>query len=220
MKQPDSSSPQIIQDEKAAQLLIDLEQAKWVLPFMAEERSVSEVARELGMAVDAMTYRAKRCLKLGILKEVRKEARKGRAITYYKAAPAFFIPVQAIPNQTTEDLFMRSDAPMRQQIAQSMTKALYESTSFQNWGVLVQRDPQGNAQLGLTPPNTDWGFEQLLDASAPALLSSWMPLELEFKDAKALQAELFELIAKYAQKGGSQTYLMGLALAPTEGSPP
>ena len=216
MKQPNSSSPKIVDEEKAAQLLVDLEQVKLVLPFMGQERSISEVAKDLDMAVDAMTYRVKRFVKLGLLEETRKEARKGRAITYYCAASAFFVPVKSIPNQTTEELFLHSDVGMRHTIAKSMTKALYESTSFENWGVLVQKSPDGKPSLGLTPPSADWGFEKLLDASAPALLSSWMPLSLEFEDAKALQADLFQLIGKYASKQGSQDYLLGLALAPVE----
>lgn len=214
MKQENSSSPKVIQHEKAAQLLVDIEQVKIVLPFMGQERSISQVAKELNLAVDAMTYRVKRFVKLGILEEVRKEARKGRAIAYYQAASAFFVPVKAIPNQTTEGLFEQADSLMRQQIAKSMTEALYNAVSFQDWGVLVTRDPSGNPQLGLTPPSADWDFANLLAPDAPALLSSWMPLKLEFEDAKALQAELFTLIGKYAQKQGSQSYLLGLALAP------
>ncbi|MCA9838990.1 MAG: hypothetical protein KC422_18890 [Trueperaceae bacterium] len=214
MEQENSSSPRLIQEEKAAQLLLDLEQLELVLPFMGQERNIADVAKELDMAVDAMTYRVKRLVKLGILSESRKKARKGRAITYYQTDSAFFVPVKIIPNQTTEDLFLRSDVLMRKQIAQSMTRALYEAVSFENWGVLIQRDVTGHPQLGLTPPGSEWRFDRLLEPDAPALLSSWMPLKLEFEDAKALQADLFELIGKYAQKQGSQTYLLGLSLAP------
>ena len=216
MKQVSSSSPRVVQNEKAAQLLVDVEQLKLVLPFMGQERKISEVAKELGLAVDAMTYRVKRFVKLGILEEVRQEARKGRAISYYRAASAFFVPVRVIPNQTTEDWFMQVDTTMRQKVAKSMTSALYEAVPFQDWGVLVGRDPDGSPQLGLTPPSADWGFENLLEPTAPALLSSWTPLKLDFADAKALQKDLFELIGTYAQKQGSSDYLLGLALAPDE----
>jgi DNA-binding MarR family transcriptional regulator len=196
MKHENSSSPKVIHHEKAAQILVDIEQIKVILPFMGQERSISEVARELNLAIDAMTYRVKRFVKLEILEEVRKEARKGRAITYYKAATAFFVPVKAIPNQTTEELFEQADSLMRKEIARSMTEALYNAVPFQEWGVLVTRNPSGNPQLGLTPPSADWNFGKLLEPDAPALLSSWMPLKLEFEDAKALQAELFTLIGK------------------------
>ena len=216
MKQQHSTSPQIVQNEKAAQLLVDLEQVNLVLPFMGRERRIGEVAEALGMAVDAMTYRVKRFMKLGILEETRKEPRKGRAISYYRAAPAFFVPLKVIPNRTTEDLLMEADAAMRKQVVESMTRALYEAVSFQDWGMLVQADPNGKAQLGLVPPSHDWGFEKLLSPDAPALLSSWLPLRLEFEDAKALQQELFGLIEAYAQKQGPNAYLLGLALAPVE----
>ena len=216
MKREDSSSPKVIRDEKAARLLVDVAQLKLVLPFMERERSVGEVAKQLGLALDATTYRVKKLVKLDILYETRKQARKGRAVTYYRAASAFFVPVDVLPNQTTEELLGQADVPMREQIARSMTRALYEASPFQNWGVLVGRDSSGNARLGLAPPGADWAFENLLAPGAPALVSSWMPLELEFEDAKALQAELFSLINKYAQKGGSQTYLLGLALSPTD----
>lgn len=214
MEQQASSSPRVIRDHRAAQLLVDLEQLRLVLPFMGRERSISEVARELGLAVDAMTYRVKKLVRLGLLEIARREPRKGRAINHYRAALAFFVPVDVLPHTTTEELYERSDAPLRRQIARSMIEALYESGSFRDWGVLVRRDAGGNPQLGLAPRSADWNFGRLLESDAPALLSSWMPLTLDFEDAKALQAELFALIEKYAPRQGSQRYLLGVALAP------
>ena len=181
---------------------------------MGRARSIGDVAKTVGLAVDAMTYRVKRLVALGILEEVRKEARKGRAIAYYQAATAFFVPIKVLPHETTEDLFEHADGLMRRQIAKSMTAALYDAFPFQDWGVLVQCDSNGNPGMSLAPPSATWDFADLLSPQAPALMSSWMPLMLEFEDAKALQAELFALLGRYAQKQGTQPYLLGLALAP------
>jgi hypothetical protein len=215
MEQADPSSPTVIEQQKAAQLLVDMAQLKMVLPFMGCEKSISEAARETGLAVDAMTYRVKRLLSLGIVHEARKQPRKGRAVTHYQAAPAFFIPVTVIPHETIEQLLQKTDAVMYRRIARAMVRELYTAPT-DHWGVLVERGPDGMPSLGLVPGSGGWRFDQLLAGDAPALLSSWMPLRLNFADAKELQRELFALLGRYADREGAQTYLLGLAFAPMD----
>lgn len=45
--------------------------------------------------------------------------------------------------------------------------------------------------------------------------ASWVSLELDYADAKALQRDLFELNARCSGSRGAQIYHMGLTLVPT-----
>ncbi len=215
MEDVDSSSVEIVTDAESARLLADPESARFVFPFLGRERTVSEVAAELGLKVDAMYYRVKRLERLGLLRVVRLLERKGRAIrTYQASSSAYFVPLTAVPDATVEELLERGEAGPRQRATEGFAAALKDAALAVRFGVHVRLD-DGEPSISLGPEDANWRPERFLDAAAPALLMSWTSLNLDFADAKALQRELFEVIARYSVLGGAQTYLMGVSLVPT-----
>jgi hypothetical protein len=52
-------------------------------------------------------------------------------------------------------------------------------------------------------------------ADAPAVLSCWVTLKLNFFEAKAFQGELAALLVKYGECRGEGTYLAQVGLTPT-----
>ena len=54
-----------------------------------------------------------------------------------------------------------------------------------------------------------------LDPSAPAIMDWWaQDLQLEYEDAKTMQAELCDLLERCRKKSGQQGYMLRLAIAP------
>lgn len=216
MERADSSSLKIVTDEESARLLSDPKQARLLLPFLGRERTLTEAAEELGLRLDAMYYRVKRLERPGLVRVVRLLERKGRAIrTYQASASAYFVPLTAVPDATVEQLLEQGDAGPRKRVTEGLAAALKDATLTIQFGIHVRLDPSGEPSIGLGPQDADWQPQHLLDAAAPALLTSWVSLQLDFADAKALQRELFDLIARYAALGGAQSYLMGVSLVPT-----
>ncbi|MDQ3397540.1 MAG: hypothetical protein M3511_07175, partial [Deinococcota bacterium] len=65
-------------------------------------------------------------------------------------------------------------------------------------------------------PDSEWNF---LDPEAPAMVDYWQEdVQLDFEEAKRLQAELCMIFARYKTRRGGQVYTLRLALAPR--SPP
>lgn len=215
MEDADSSSLEVVTDPEAARLLSDPETARLLFPFIGRERTVSEVARELGFRVDAMYYRVKRLERSTLLRVSRTVERKGRAIrTYVASSRSYFVPLAAVPDATVEDLLEQADVEPRRRAAAGFAAALREAGSTMRFGVHVRLDDAGDPSISLGPEDRDWSPEALLDPSAPALLASWAWLQLDFAAAKALQRELYGVISRYAGLQGSQGYLMGLTFTP------
>jgi hypothetical protein len=217
MEDDDSSSFAVVRDPKAAAFLADLERVQVLLPFLERERTVSDVARELDLPLDAMYYRVRRLVELGLLQPTRTVPRKGRALTLYRArASHFFAPLDALPKRTAEDFLAEGDEPTRRRVARSVARVMLALPRDLRMGLHVRLDDEGRPSVGLGPEERGWRPAKMLDAEVPAIVSSWMPLRLGFEDAKALQRELFDLIERYAGRGGPDAYLLGLQLAPVD----
>lgn len=217
MKGQGSSSFRTVRDAKAAAVLADLDRVQVLVPFLGRERRVSEVAAELGLPVDATYYRVRRLVDAGLVDLSRTVPRKGRALKLYRAtADRFFVPLDALPEQTAEEFLTQGDEPTRLLMARSVSRVLRELPDHLQMGLHVSAAPDGKPSVGLGPAEPDWQPDGMLEPGVPAILSSWMPLRLGYADAKALQREMFELIERYAHRDGPDDYLLGLQLAPIE----
>lgn len=198
-------------------MLADLERVQVLVPFLGRERPVSDVAEELGLAVDATYYRVRRLVEVGLLELSRTVPRKGRALKLYRStADRFFVPLDALPEQTAEEFLAQGDEPARRSLARSVAKVLRELPVHLQMGLHVAAAPDGKPSIGLGPAEPEWRVDGMLEPGVPAILSSWMPLRLGHEDAKALQRELFDLIGRYSGRSGSDDYLLGVQLAPVD----
>ena len=210
---PEADSSSVLGDPRAAQVILGAER-RWLEPFMGRERSVSAAARELGVAVDALSYRVRRFVKLGLLTFVREEPRGGRAIKIYRGRAHYRLPLAVLPAVDLLELAERLDAPMRSRYLAGFAGSL-EHTDFYEWAVVCYRTADDPVRLELVPPLSGWTPEQLMRPEVPALLFNWVPLALSPEQAKTLQAELMQLVGHYqTHLSDVPTHLFGLFLAP------
>lgn len=199
-----------VTDPNQARALTDPAVLKYLEPFIARERTIKQVADELKLNLEAIYYQVKQLERLGLLTVVRQEARAGRATRIYSAvADGFFIPNRAEPLEAFMD---RVDAHFNRQLQRGLIRTATALSGSETWGTRVFRNEHGQYQVD-TAPGPDRGFD-LNAPHFPPVVASWLPISLNFEDAKALQHELMAVFSRYYNRSGSQPYLMRIALTP------
>lgn len=223
MKSSSSSSSWLkVEDPEAARAIADPAAFRYLEPFMARERSVSQVARELGLSISGVLYRVRQFERLGLLTRARVERRGGRPIVHYRsAADGYFVPFRATTVTNQEALAAHAFRRLREQLDESIGRAWVKGFGEERpIGIQVYRSPQGRVARNIAPdPDTTSGegpLDALLAASAPAVWDSWSTLNLRLEEAKALQRELAELMQRYRTADPSERgrYMVRLAIAP------
>lgn len=216
--QPELGSRQTVQvrDVVQAALLLD-ERARHVLaPFVGQACSASGVAEHLGMPLTSLLYQVRRLLDAKLLVVEREERRAGRAVKYYRAAAErFIVPYALTPAETPDVLLLAQHAGPDARLRRNLVHAgleLLEQQGTEGVGVQVVLDGPRLVLRNMVGPDAGWNF---LDPAAPAMVDYWLEdVHLDFEEAKALQAELCELVERYRTKRGGQAYVLRLALAP------
>ena len=200
-----------VQDAAAAEALLDPRVTRLLGAFWEEARPVKEVATELGVSVDQVLYRVRRLEELGLLRQVGLRKRKGRPMRlYHAAAPVFFVPFEVTRYATLEAYVQAVEEDAAALVRRNVTLAL--RSVGEAWGLRVARGPDGEVHSKLA---LNAGADFTVTPDGPALLSFVYPsLHLDFSDAKALQSELLEVFARYAGRGGAQTYVCQIVLCP------
>jgi hypothetical protein len=220
MEPPDSSSPppatpawRRVTDPDAARTLTDPAAVDLLAPFLGRESTVARAAERLGLDVGALYYQVKRLEKLGLVRVSRLEPRPGRAIRHYRAtADLFFVPLDALPLQTVEDLLERVHAHHQRELERDLAAVLRDAGLSGEWGFRVHASPSGRISSDLAvDPERPYDPR---DPGGPAALDGWVNLRLGFEDAKALQRDLVELLGRYQARRGAQAYTLRVALAP------
>lgn len=89
-------------------------------------------------------------------------------------------------------------------------------TALHTWLMVIEGDQRGGLCVNVSAGAKDDRSlrQRLLEPEAPALLTNWTSLSLTFEQAKELQRELSDLIDRYKDCKGSQSYLARFALTP------
>lgn len=221
MEPEKSSDSRKVVHPKAAELLTDWRQRRFLEPFIPGPTSMSEAAEALGVKLNAMHYRVGQLLDLGLLEVVGSVRRKGRAVKLYgPTAKEFFVPFAATPHATIEDMIRRLSA-----LDEFLTHAVATLTAqAENWGVLVSQnisEKKPRLLVKLAPLDTQ-GIPAprpratLLASSTPAVWSGEVLVKLDMDTAKALQRELADLTEHFEQRqsAGEQPYYVVLGMTP------
>lgn len=211
-----------VEDPSAARAISEPASLRFFQPFLARERSVGEVADEIGASMSSVLYRVRQFLRLGLLEQTRLRPRRGRPIRYYRSvADGFFVPFQLTPVTTQESLAAHAFRQLRDQLDRSVGRAWVEAFGeHHGLGIHLFRRPQGRASLNIAPdPAQQAGaraLDPLLEDDAPAVWDSWGTVRLRQEDAKALQREMAALIQRYreAPQGEGRVHVVHLAIAP------
>lgn len=211
-----------LSDPEAARVVADPKARRYLEPFIGQERSVGELARELKVDMSSVLYRVRQFSRLGLIEQARLEPRRGRAIRYYRAvADGFYVPFTSTAHATTETLapntFGNLQVLLNKSIAAAWTEAAGEPRAL---GIHVYRGENGLPSQNITPPpdedEPNRFFAKLLEPDGPAVWDTWGTRRLSGEDAKKLQRELAEVFRRYPpdDNEGNRTYMIRLAMAP------
>ena len=203
-----------LENPKACAVLVDREQLRSLGAFLARENTISSAAEELGVNPTKLYKQVQRFLELGLVKITRFEKRNGRATKYYRSSSdQFFIPFRMHP----PELIGHQNRQHHTRLFAQGLERVYRQEHFieQDWGAITAHTPGGAVYLSIS--NSQGERWDHLDPNAPAVVSGWNPIQLDFEDAKAMQRELVEMMSRYMEKGGNRTYLLGLFLTDIEG---
>lgn len=205
-----------VHDTRQAKLLFDRRTRQLLAPFVEQERTASQAASLLGMPLNSLLRGVRRLLDAGLLAVTREERRAGRPVRHYRAAAErFVVPYALTPAEMPEALLTAEHAELEARLRRGLVGAGLELARQQGddlVGVQVVMDGARLVLKNAVGPDARWNF---LDPRAPAMVDYWLEdVRLNFEEAKALQAELCEVFARYRGREGHQTYTLRLALAP------
>lgn len=200
------TAPIIVREHMAVDLLMNLDAARRLAPFMRREHSLGSAAAELEMPASSLAYWVARFVKAGLLKVVRLEPRAGKAIPIYRAVTdEFQVPLDAMP-AGLRDEFLNGG---RRHMFEEFTKAVDAvAEKYLRGGIRVRCHPDRGVELNF------------LEADAPLpvhVAEAWASIALTDEEAAEVEALLDQLskrVTAHAEGPGRKQYVMVLGLAP------
>jgi len=226
MEQLDSSnvsdSAWEIRTPLQARLLSDATSRAYFLPFLGRTRSVSQAAKEVGCALDAMHYRVRRFLAAGLLEVRGERPRAGRPIKLYRSvSDAFYIPFALTPYSELEERILADVISEDERVVKGLARALRAGGAE---GRRLYRGADGQDM-----------YESAADAGAGrgwrAVITAWPPsrpvterVGMEFalndEEARRMLIELYEVLERYRtlerDERSRRTYHAQVAVVPWE----
>ncbi|GGR73970.1 transcriptional regulator [Deinococcus seoulensis] len=207
-----------LEDPHAARLALNPAYTDLLRLLMTREWTATTLAAAAGQPLNAAHHRLGRLLAAGLVCVTRLEPRRGRPLRHYRAvSDALLIPYHLTRLGSLEDLISLHEDTFSGRFRHAVVHA----------GVpLVRRDEDiavrlyrhaGGVVMDVTPTAEHFDLRDLLRPEAPALTVDWGVLNLTRDDAKALQRDLHDLIARYAGRDGPHPYLYRVNLAPDTG---
>lgn len=189
----------------AAALLVDARRNRFLMPFLARERGVSDVAAELGVGKSLVSYWVGRMCRLGLLQPLAAEGRRRR---YRSTADEFQVPLEDVPLDSLEAIL---GAQMDPDYAALKAALLRTGLRFgPRWQFVTRRTPQGVFQ-GLMPREGTLADAQIVNFRSK--------LSLSREHAAQLRAELVALNDRYTalhspgERGGPKVLLWVAAVS-------
>lgn len=200
----------MVSDPRQARLLTDSRSKRFLTPFIAQERTVSAAARELGISLGTMYYRVGVFLETGLLRVTREEERAGRAIKHYRTVgDAFFVPFELTPHADLAERIVAQLEPLWREIARAYARVLQ---AHDRAGQYIFRGETGT--VWTAPASNPFAGEP--QGVAHAGLHD-VPLHLTRDQATDLLRTLSGLSERYQhldQAEGSRPYILQVALVP------
>lgn len=203
-----------VRDPEQARLLTDPVSKEFFKPFLARERTVSQVAAELGCSVSTILYRVNTFLKVGLLFVTRDEKRAGRAIKHYRSVrDAFFIPFDRTPYAGLEERLIAQLEPFWRGMIARLARA-YRDNGLD--GQSMYRGEDGTIWTNFAAD----AFETsaLATFASPVVLYRDATVQLTDEEVRALQRTLNDLFERSleGQRRRGKAYTLQVALVPYE----
>lgn len=183
-----------VTDAEQARILTSPRALRLFRPFLARERTVSEVARETGADLNAVLYRVRTYLAAGLLEVVRETLRPGRAVKAYRSVhDAYFVPYDVTPFATLEERMLEQMLPGIKDRVRAQARLLQRSGL---WGQSLYRDEAGEVWISSAEGATrsdDW-----LDPRGG--IDFWTEVWLTTEEAEDLRSTLYEALERYGRR--------------------
>jgi hypothetical protein len=202
-----------------ARVLTDSTQVRLLAPFFHGDTTLSDAAKELDIKLTTLLYHVTKFIRLGILEVSKEEARKGKAVKYYRTtAKIFFVPFDKTPNLSLKHLITQLTQPSDEVFNREMAKRMQDLST--EWGIeIFSDDPKERnvtfAFKGKDKPRTS---VTSFNPDGPALIGLTGGLNLDFATAKAFEKELRKVLECYHEKQNSkeQLYYYRVGLTPVQ----
>lgn len=209
MKGSEGSSPApytVIVERRQAEVVTQRGELRRLAPFMGREACVSDAAHALGLSVSATYKIVARFVALGLLTEARQERRAGRAIRYYQAPDAFFVPFRVLG---LDQIGERNRLDHLRRFERNLAATVRQSFAPE-WGTLTGTLPSGETYYEIASPGGQV-WDPLEDDTA-LLLSGWNLIRATPAEARELQRKLTDLLTPYLNQEEGEPYLLGAFL--------
>jgi hypothetical protein len=198
MKPPDWSRAHRIATRAEAAALDHPLRSRLLMACVRQERSLTELARDLGAPLAKLHYHLGPLLGCGLLTVSRAEPRAGRAVRYYRAVAESFLISLA-------DMAEAPGAGLGRELRQSLD----ERSAGGNLSLLHYLDDHGRNEVRLIDPE-----ESRLARRA---FEYWKVIPLTREQRQSLAAEIDALIRRYETETagqGGELFLVHAAFAP------
>lgn len=185
----------VINDQSAADFLLQSKHRHYLYPFLEQERSLSEVSELLEVNLSSLYHHVKKMLAYGLIEESGLGLRNKKKVKLYKAVKdAFIVPLTATSSSTLEshlqDIAFKDATDMGKMFAASML------TVSKEWGFYIELGDKGLRKEVIPRRPTE---DAILDDPYPTF---WFTTSyfLDDDDTYAFTRELEALAKRYKQK--------------------
>lgn len=172
--------------------------SRLLMACVLRDKSLTELARELGQPLGKLHYHVRRLMACGLLIVGRTEQRPGRPIRYYRAIAQSFLISMADVAEPMGDKWTR-------ELRQSLTRQF----NRRNLSVMYELDEAGRYRVRLVDPDGSGQNVRSFDF--------WKTLRLTHQQRRSLAAELRALLSRYdaaAEGSKGELFIVHAAFAP------
>lgn len=201
-------------DARAARALLDPLSGRVLGALLEGPRTQRALALALGLPLDAVKYRVRVLLRLGLVRQVGEQARAGRAMRLFAAcADSYFVPFALLGAATLEEMFLGQEEQARRAYWRGVVATAREGPDLSRWGWHLRREG-GELRAGFVPAPGTSALDLLAAPQAPALVQGWFTARLHHEQARDFQRRLLALIGEFEAHSGAQGYLLGVHFGP------
>ncbi len=186
-------------------ILLNVQEHKFISPFMRDEYTVAEIAEQLGLELQLVYRKIKRLERNGLIRRTRTITRSGRPMhVYHAVAESFFASAKVLPLEQASD---QVDQYFMPKIRRGLADTLHNACQSDIGTRFFQNQDRLSIRIGYDDS------EKPLPTTTP-IISIWKKLQINHQSAEQLKTELEVLLQKYDQPNGKDEYLLHLELAP------
>jgi hypothetical protein len=187
----------LVQDSKAAEVLLAPSEFRLLSVFFGQERSLSQAAKLLKLPPSSLKRKLEQWQHLGLLLQTRLEPRKGKPMRFYRAVSSqIFVPFGFSHAADMGELIWSAQAELFRDFVQDM--AAQTPTPLEGGFCIQMHNGRLSVDFSSTPPPD----VRLQTEMVAPVWNSWLTLHLEPAAATQLQQDLRALWTRVLEQHG------------------